>query len=109
MKWLKKISLAGSSLIIYLCTLLGVLLAQFGPMLATNAPVSLKTYGWFRLCISAGIAFYLVAGQEQDDGSDEAKSGKARNLKRRIANAISHGLAYNTVIGLAGAAAQAGA
>lgn len=101
MKWLKRVSIGASSVVVYLATLLGIFIAQFSPKLATGQGFSIKTYGWFQLVISVGIAFYLVVGQEEG-GDDE---GKKKNLKRRIANAISHGISYNAVLGIAGAAA----
>lgn len=90
-----------SSAVVYFATLLGVLLAQWAPMLIDGSRPS--TYSWFRLGISAAVAFYLVVGQEEGGDAE----GKRRHLKRRIANAISHGIAWNAVLGIAGAAAGA--
>ena len=94
----------GLSFAVYFATLAGIFIAQFGPMLALGTPLSLKTYGALRLIISMLIAFYLVVGQEE--GGDPV--GKGKNLKRRIANALSHGVTYNALIGIAQQAAGAG-
>ncbi len=105
MKWLKAVSIAGGSIVVYLCTLAGIFIAQFGPQLvSTDHAISLKTYGIVRLILSAIMAGYIMVGQES--GGDDA--GKAKNLKRRVINAFNHGLGWNTLIGMAGAAAQAG-
>lgn len=101
-KLLKIITGAGSSIVVYLATLLGVLLSQYAPLLISHEPIS-TPFEWIRLGISAAMAFYLVVGQERG-GDDE---GKQKNFKRRVANAISHGIAWNSVIGIAGAAASA--
>ena len=95
-----KLTNAGSSIAVYLATLLGILLSQYAPLLLSHAPIS-TAFQWIRFGISAAMAFYLVVGQEQGGDPD----GKAANFKRRIANAISHGMAWNTAIGIAGQAA----
>ena len=105
MKFIKVLFTTGSSVVVYVCTLLGIFIAQFGPQLVSaDHAISLRAYGMVRLGLSAVMAFYLMIGQEA--GGDDA--GKAKNLKRRIVNAFQHGLGWNTLIGLAGAAAQAG-
>lgn len=98
----KALTTTGSSVLVYVFTLLGIFIAQFGPMLVSAQPLSLHTYGIVKLLISMAIAFYIVVGQEE--GGDDI--GKQKNLKRRIANALSHGISYNALIGLAGQAAQ---
>jgi len=87
----------GTGFAVYAATLAGIFIAQFAPQLVSSGGISLKAYGWVRLGISALIAFYLVVGQEE--GGDQA--GKDAHLKRRVANALSHGIAYNAVIGIA--------
>lgn len=103
MKILKVLAGIGKSSAVYFATLAGIFIAQFGPELATKTTLSIHTYGFLRLGISMLIAFYLVVGQEE--GGDE--EGKRKNFKRRIANALSHGVTYNALIGLAQQAAGA--
>lgn len=88
-----------SGFIVYFATLMGVLLSQYAPMLLTHDPIT--TFSWVRLGISMAIAFYLVAGQEEGGDID----GKRKHLKRRIANALAHGISWNTIIGIAGISA----
>lgn len=100
-KWLEGLSTAGQSIAVYVATLLGVLLAQYAPLLLTHEKLD-SAFDWVRLGISCGVALYLVAGQEE--GGEE--TGKRAHFKRRIANALSHGIAWNTLMGIAGTAAR---
>lgn len=100
MKTIKALLAAGSSLIVYLSTLLGILLSQYAPLLLSHQPIS-TTFQWIRLAISMAIAFYIMAGQES--GGDI--EGKAKNFKRRVANAMAHGISWNTIMGIAGQSA----
>ena len=102
MKLWKVLTTTGSGILVYLCTLAGIFIAQFGPQLVSvDHAISLKAYGAVRLGLSAVMAFYLMVGQET--GGDDL--GKAKNLKRRLVNALSHGVSWNALIGLAGTAA----
>ena len=86
--------------VVYLATLVGIVLSQYAPLLLSHERID-TAFDWFRLGISCLIAFYLVAGQEE--GGDE--EGKRKHLKRRIANALAHGIAWNSILGIAGTAA----
>ena len=95
----------GSSVLVYLATLAGIAMAQYAPKLITGEPMS-TAFDWMRLAISMMVAFYLVVGQEEGGDEDElARVAKRKHLKRRIANAMAHGLGWSTIIGIAGQAA----
>jgi hypothetical protein len=100
MKALKIVGAAFNAISVYLSTLIGILLSQYAPLLLTHSRLD-SAFDFVRLGISAAVAFYVVASQEQ--GGDE--EGKKRNFKKRIANAFSHGIAWNSIMGIAGAAA----
>lgn len=102
MKWIKGFLVAGQSVFVYMATLVGVLLSQYAPLLISHAPIA-TTFQWIRLAISMGIAFYLVVGQEEGGDSE----GKRKNFKRRVANALAHGMSWSSLIGIAGLAAGA--
>ena len=85
---------------VYLATLVGILLSQYAPLLLTHNRLD-STFDFVRLAISAAVAFYVVFSQEQ--GGDE--EGKRKNVGKRLANAFSHGIAWNSIMGIAGTAA----
>lgn len=85
---------------VYAATFLGVLLSQYAPLLLEHGPIN-TTFEWLRLAISAVIAFYIVVSGES--GGD--REGKRANVRRRLAAAFAHGIAWNTLVGIAGQAA----
>jgi hypothetical protein len=88
---------------VYIATFLGIVLSQYAPLLLTKGKLD-NVFDFVRLGISALVAFYVVATQEQ--GGDE--EGKRKNINKRIANAFAHGIAWNSIMGIAGTAAQVG-
>ena len=82
---------------VYLFTLIGIVLSQYAPMLIQSGEIRLGSQ-WLRLAVSAGMALYLVA---KDESSGD-KEGRAANLKKRLASAISSGYMWNGLVGLAG-------
>jgi hypothetical protein len=90
----------GSGFAVYFATLAGIALAQYAPKLLTHERID-TAFDWMRLGISMLVAFYLVVGQEE--GGDE--EGKRKHLKRRVANALAHGVAWSSILGIAGQAA----
>jgi hypothetical protein len=84
---------------VYFCTFLGILLAQYAPLLMKQGSVD-TTVEWVRLGLSAGIAFYVLA-VEEGKGDEE---GRRRNLKKRLCHAFTSGYAFNGLLGLAGQA-----
>lgn len=80
---------------VYICTLLGIVIAQYGPMLV-GSPISDIVIQWTRLGLSAVIAFYLVI----DDENKGDEEGKKNNLKRRLKNAFQEGMTWNVILGI---------
>jgi hypothetical protein len=85
---------------VYVCTLLGILLSQYAPLLLKQGQLN-TTIEWARLVISAAVALYVVAS---DEGKGDPE-GRKRNLKRRLSNAFAAGYVWNGMLGLAGQAA----
>lgn len=85
---------------VYIFTFLGILLSQYAPLLLTQGRID-TAFEWARLGISAAIAFYIVAS---DEGDGDA-AGRARNLKKRLAHAFTHGFTWSGILGIAGQAA----
>ena len=87
---------------VYVATLIGILLSQYAPLLLTHNRLD-SAFDFVRLAISAAVAFYIVANDES--GGDE--EGKRKNFRKRLGNAFAHGVAWNSIMGIAGAAAGA--
>ena len=85
---------------VYVATLIGILLSQYAPLLLKHDRLDI-TFDFVRLAISAAVAFYIIA---QDEGQGDP-AGKKANLRKRIGNAFAHGVAWNSIMGIAGAAA----
>jgi len=86
----------------YVFTLAGVVLAQLAPYLATRGRIDPHVLGdWARLGISALVALYIVSTNETGADTPEKKAGKRANFKVRMANAFAHGVAWNTLMGMA--------
>jgi hypothetical protein len=88
---------------VWLATLMGVLLSQYAPLLLTQARLD-SVFDWVRLGISAVLSLYIVSQDESSGDPD----GKRKNLKRRVATAFAHGMAWSQMVGIAGLAAGAG-
>jgi hypothetical protein len=85
---------------VYIGTLIGILLSQYAPLLLTSSRLD-STFDWVRLAISAAVALYIV-GTDESAGDP---AGKAAHWRRRLGNAFAHGVAWNSIIGIAGVAA----
>ncbi len=81
----------------YVLTVIGILVSQYLPSFSAGGEINLKI-GLGRLLISFVIAFMLVAAQET--GGDV--QGKRAKFKIRMANALSHGIAWNSLLHLGG-------
>ena len=88
---------------IYACTLFGVLLSQYAPLLLRQGRID-STFQWVRLAISAVVALYVVSSDETQ-GDQEAKKS---NLKRRVHAAFMSGMGWSAIMGIAGQAAGGG-
>ena len=80
---------------VYICTLLGIIIAQYGPILLQPAASDVALQ-WTRIGFSAVIAFYLVINDEAKGDPD----GKRNNLKRRLSSAFKSGMTWNVIMGI---------
>jgi hypothetical protein len=87
---------------VYIMTLLGVLMAQYGPLLMRPADTDL-TLQWVRIGASAALTLVIVI---QDEGKGD-EAGKKANLKRRLSHAFTSGVTWNVVAGIGVQAIQA--
>jgi hypothetical protein len=81
----------------YVLTVVGILVSQYLPAFTQGQEIDLKA-SLPRLLISCVVAFLLVANQEV--GRDPA--GKRAKFRERMANALSHGISWNTLLHLGG-------
>jgi len=87
---------------VYVMTFLGILTAQYGPILMRPADTDMK-FQWVRIGASAAIALVVVIQDEK--GGDE--DGRRANLKRRLSHAFTHGVTWNVIAGIGVEAIQA--
>jgi hypothetical protein len=80
---------------VYVMTFLGMMMAQYGPILMRPADTDL-TLQWVRIGASAALAFAIVI-QDEKTGDEE---GKKANLKRRLSHAFTHGVTWNVIAGI---------
>lgn len=81
---------------VYICTLIGVLVAQYGPLVADKGTIDMAMFQWIRLIISAAAALMIVARFELQ-GDQEAKKQK---IRKRMLEAFSHGMMVEQTLGL---------
>jgi len=90
----------------YLLTVVGILAANYLPLLESGQPIHIDI-GFGRVLIAGLVALLLVGYQEQKDaGKEGAQDGKRKNWKLRMINALSHGLAWPTFLKLLTGGAQ---
>lgn len=85
--------------LVYALTLLGVLMAQFLPMLKGSSEFDIAVSGP-RLIVASVVALYLVLLDEDTKGDLVARSGKKRALKRRLSAALTQGFSWSTLTGM---------
>lgn len=85
--------------LVYALTLLGVLMAQFLPMLKGSSEFDITVSGP-RLIVASVVALYLVLLDEDTKGDLVARSGKKRALKRRLSAALTQGFSWSTLTGM---------
>jgi hypothetical protein len=91
---------AWDDLLVYALTLLGVIMAQFLPLLKASDDFDLTVSGP-RALVAAVVALWLVLQDEDDKGGDPlAKKGKKANLRRRFASALTGGFSWSTLTGM---------
>jgi hypothetical protein len=90
---------AWDDLMVYALTLLGVIMAQFLPLLKSSDDFDLTVSGP-RALVAAVVALWLVLQDEDDKGDPLAKKGKKANLRRRFASALTGGFSWSTLTGM---------
>jgi hypothetical protein len=86
-------------LLVYACTLLGVLLSQYIQPFKSGEDFNISTNGG-RFIVGALIALMLVMKDEDMGGADKttAKAGKRKSLRRRIGSAMGQGYMYASIM-----------
>lgn len=85
--------------LVYLLTLVGVLMAQFLPMLKGSETFDIAVNGP-RLIVASVVALYLVLKDEDTKGDPIARRGKKGALKRRMNAALTQGFSWSTLTGM---------
>lgn len=97
---LRWFSEAWDDLLVYACTLLGVLLSQYIVPFKSGEDFDISTNGG-RFVVGALIALMLVM-KDEDMGSHPdkttAKAGKRKSLRRRIGSAMGQGYMYASIM-----------
>ena len=96
MKWLVEF---WDDVLVYALTLIGVLMAQFLPLLKGSANFDITVNGP-RLLVASVVALYLVLQDEDTKGDPVAKKGKKGALKRRFSSALTNGFTWSTLTGM---------
>lgn len=95
-KWLRE---SWDEALVYALTLLGVLMAQFLPLLKGTDDFDISVNGP-RLLVASVVALALVLRDEDTKGDPVAKSGKKGALKRRLGTALEKGFAWSMLTGM---------
>jgi len=95
-RWLSE---TWDDVLVYILTLLGVIMAQFLPMLKSSDDFDLTVTGP-RVLVASVVALWLVLQDEDTKGDAIAKKGKKANLKRRFASAMTSGFTWSTLTGM---------
>lgn len=85
--------------LVYALTLLGVLMAQFLPLLKTAGDFDLTVNGP-RVLVASVVALYLVLQDEDTKGDAVARKGKKAALRRRFSSALTSGFSWSTLSGM---------
>lgn len=85
--------------VVYALTLLGVLMAQFLPMLKSGDDFDISVR-WPRLFVASVVALYLVLQDEDTKGDPVARRGKKGALRRRFSSALTNGFTWSTLTGM---------
>jgi hypothetical protein len=85
--------------LVYLLTLIGVLMAQFLPLLKAVEPFDLTVNGP-RVLVASVVALYLVLQDEDTKGDPVARRGKKGAIKRRLSAALTQGFTWSTLTGM---------
>lgn len=85
--------------LVYALTLLGVLMAQFLPMLKSPDNFDI-TVSLPRALVASVVALWLVLQDEDTKGDITARRGKKAALKRRFSSALTNGFTWSTLTGM---------
>lgn len=95
-KWFTE---AWDEVLVYALTLLGVLMAQFLPLLKTSGDFEIAVNGP-RLLVASVVALYLVLLDEDTKGDAVARKAKRANMRRRLSAALTQGFTWSTLTGM---------
>lgn len=95
-KWLRE---SWDEALVYALTLMGVLMAQFLPLLKGTDDFDISVNGP-RLLVASVVALYLVLQDEDTKGDPVAKKGKKGALRRRLSAALTQGFTWSTLTGM---------
>jgi hypothetical protein len=89
----------------YILTIIGIMVANYIPLLKTTGTIQIEA-DWWRLGISAIVALMIVGKQEKleaDEGGStvKAREGRKNRFTIRMFNALSQGIAWQTMIDMA--------
>jgi len=90
---------AWDDLLVFALTLLGVIMAQFLPLLKSSDDFDLTVTGP-RVLVASVVALWLVLQDEDTKGDPIAKRGKKQALKRRLSAALTQGFTWSTLTGM---------
>jgi hypothetical protein len=90
----------------YILTVVGILLSNALPLMKSNEPFTLDI-GAVRIVVALLVAFLFVTDQESlgvkdAEGKAIAKSGRRKNFRKRMANALSQGFMWAQIMNVVG-------
>lgn len=97
---IKSVLNAWDDILVYLVTLGGVLLTQFLPAFKSGQVVNLGLH-LGNVVIAGFIALMFVLQDENSNAGvspEVARSGKKKNLRRRLSHGIAQGISWATII-----------
>lgn len=96
---MKKFLSHWDSMLVYLLTLAGVLVAEYLPLLKSGVGFTLNIRTG-NLVVASVIALMFVLQDEVSTSGHspaDTRAGKKKNLRRRLAHAIAQGIAWTTI------------
>lgn len=99
--WARALDVA-DDLAAYVLTIVGILISNYLPLLKETGAIDVRLDVW-RVGIAAIVALLVVTRQEALDPADKegSRKGRRRNFSLRMANALSHGIAWDQIMQLA--------
>jgi hypothetical protein len=89
----------------YILTIIGIMVANYIPLLKTTGTIQIEA-DWWRIAISAIVALMIVGKQEKLEADEvgsivKAREGRKNRFTIRMFNALSQGIAWQTMIDMA--------